>query len=300
MRGIYKKLILLAGILCGSTGFALTFDLPPASDDLIGQVQNVHVGMKNIVDIMQKYDVGYLEMQAANPDANLTQLSSSQILVVPTEFLLPDAPRTAIVVNVGEMRLYYYEPDQGKVLTFPVGIGKEGRMTPLGKTYVVDKATKPEWNPTPQVRDDFLRINGYPLPQIVMPGPDNPLGDYSMSLGFPTILIHGSIDPSGIGQRSSAGCIRMFNQDIGSFFPSVVPNHTQVMVVYQPFKAGWSGNNLYFEAHPPATTDYATPDYKAIINAVLKEKPGAKVDWAKAAQMAKDQTGVPGKIGSVG
>lgn len=300
MHTFFTKPLLLLGLFLSTPLLATTYDLPTPPDTLVGQVQQIKARSNTVTDIDKKYDVGYTEMVEANPTSNMDALSYGQMLTVPTQFILPDTPHKDIVVNIAEMRLYYYPADQKQVMTFPIGIGKEGRYTPVGKTYVVSKAEDPEWNPTPQVRDDFLKLNGYPLPKLVMPGPDNPLGQYSMILGIPTYLIHGSIDPSGIGRRSSAGCIRMFNEDIGSFFPMVTPKQTQVTIVYEPFKAGWSGNTLYLEAHAPITIDYPnTPDYKQVIKNALKQHPGVKafVNWDKAAETVKLALGIPQTIG---
>lgn len=300
MHTFLKKPLILLALFFSASLFATTYDLPTPPNTLVGQVQQIKARSNTVTDIDKKYDVGYTEMVEANPNLTMDVLSYGQMVTVPTQFILPDTPHKDIVVNIAEMRLYYYPADQKQVMTFPIGIGKEGRYTPIGKTDVVLKAENPEWNPTPQVRDDFLKLNGYPLPKLVMPGPDNPLGQYSMILGIPTYLIHGSIDPSGIGRRSSAGCIRMFNEDIGSFFSMVVPKQTQVTLIYEPYKAGWSGDTLYLEAHAPITIDYPhTPDYKVVIKNALKQRPNVKtnVDWEKAAETVKLALGVPQPIG---
>lgn len=294
-----SRIVVSVLAFCASSAFAAAYDLPAKGNDLVGSLQKTVVGQRPVIQVMQDYDVGYYELVEANPGVNLDQMSPSQELVVPTEYILPQVPRKGVVVNLAELRLFLYPKGSKQVITYPVGIGKQGRNTPLGRTYVVAKTENPIWHPTPEVRADFIRINGYPLPETVGAGPYNPLGTRAMYLGFHAILMHGSLDPAGIGQRVSAGCIRMFNHDVEALFP-LVPKGELVTIVNEPYKAGWNGNTLYFEAHVPVS-DYPTPDYKQAINDAIKEKRHVKiiVDWDKAAKLAKLALGVPMPIGQI-
>ncbi|OGT31462.1 MAG: hypothetical protein A3E87_03805 [Gammaproteobacteria bacterium RIFCSPHIGHO2_12_FULL_35_23] len=299
MKIISKKSILSVLLtLIPALSFCANFLLPVQGDDVVGQPQVVQVGMNNYVSLMEQYDVGYYELVEANPGSNIEQLRSSDNIVVPTSFILPNVDRQGIVINIAEMRMYFYPAGQNIVLTYPVGIGKSGWNTPIGKTQIVDKMPDPQWQPTPAVRADFLNKYGYPLPQYVMPGPDNPLGPYAIRLAWLTYLIHGTNNPAGVGQRSSAGCIRMLNPDVTQLY-SMINVGTPVHVVYQPCKAGWQGNVLYLEAHLPVS-GYKGQSYKTVIKTAMKERTGTiKIDWKKANQIAKLGLGIPEEVGTV-
>ena len=183
-------------------------------------------------------------------------------IYLPTQTILPDAPRTGIVVNVPAMRLFYFTTEKSprdrqrrsaapvlKVSTHPVGIGTEGWATPFGETKVKDKARDPVWYVPASVRKEHAE-RGDPLPSVVPPGPDNPLGKFAMTLSLPGYLIHGTNKPAGVGMRSSHGCIRMYPEDIEALFGRVARG-TEVRLVNQPILAGWRDGQLYLEVHAP-------------------------------------------------
>src|SRR5690606_29607209 len=154
----------------------------------------------------------------------------------------PDAPRDGIVVNLAELRFYYFRrKGEPRFLTRPIGIGREGFTTPLGQTTVVRKAKDPVWRPTAATRADRPD-----LPAAVPPGPDNPMGAYALYLGWPTYAMHGTNQPWGVGRRVSRGCIRLYPEDIEALYP-LVPVGTRVTVVDQPLKVGWHMGELYLE-----------------------------------------------------
>jgi len=278
---------------------ALTYELPKKGNDIVGQVQIIKVGRSNRVDIAQRYDMGFYELVEANPGININRLRSSQQIVIPSRFILPSAPHAGMVINLAEMRMYFYPKGTGEVITLPVGIGREGWATPLGKTKIIAKARDPYWRPTQAVREDFLKRYGYPLPELMGPGPENPLGQYAIRLAWPSYLIHGTNSPDGVGQRVSAGCIRMFNEDVGSIF-DYLHNGTQVNVVYQPYKAAWDGKTLYLEAHIPIV-QRPTVNYRDVIRQAEKEYAGKNVNinWQKAKQVVELSLGVPQPIGYI-
>jgi L,D-transpeptidase ErfK/SrfK len=166
--------------------------------------------------------------------------------------VLPDAPRRGIVINLAELRLYYF-PNGGEPLSFPIGIGREGWETPLGRTRIVRKTVHPVWIPTNSEHEERPE-----LPQSVAPGPDNPMGDYALYLGWSGYAIHGTNRPSSVGRRGSHGCIRLYPEDMKSLYNAAAPD-TPVMVVDQPAKVGWSAGELYLEVHP-ARNDRASED----------------------------------------
>lgn len=190
------------------------------------------------------YSIGYTELRAANPGVDAFLPGEGTFLILPTMHLLPDAPQTGIVVNITEMRLYYFAEPNQPPLTFPIGIGREGRTTPLGQTRIVRTKEHPTWTPPPSIRAEKPW-----LPAVVPPGPENPLGDYALYLGWDRYLIHGTNEPFGLGRRVSSGCIRLNPEAIDLIFHSVGVG-TQVTVVDQPVKFGWIDGELYMEVAP--------------------------------------------------
>ena len=165
--------------------------------------------------------------------------------MLPTVHLLPDAAPEGIIINLADMRLYYFAEPGGPMQSFPIGIGREGLLTPLGSTKVVRKNKDPTWRPTPR-----MRAENPELPEAVPAGPDNPLGNRAMYLGWPQYLIHGTNKPLGIGRRTSSGCVRMYPEDVEYLFDRIAVG-TKVTVVDQPIKLSWIDDALYIEALRP-------------------------------------------------
>ena len=201
-------------------------------------------------DIARRFDVGYEEIVRANPGVDPWLPGRGREIVVPTAFVLPDAPMEGVVVNIAAMRLYYFPPvakgSPRVVITHPIGIGKVGWKTPEGTTRIVAKQRDPVWIPPDSVRKEHLE-NGDPLPARVPAGPDNPLGAHLFRLSWPTYLIHGTNKPYGVGMRSSHGCLRLYPEDIRALFDTI-PVGTKVQVVNQATVLGWRGGVAYVQA----------------------------------------------------
>jgi L,D-transpeptidase ErfK/SrfK len=133
--------------------------------------------------------------------------------------------------------------DTNYVRTFPVGIGREGDLTPTGTFRVVEKIDHPAWYVPESIREENPN-----LPKVVPAGPDNPLGSCAMRLSLPTILIHGTNKPWGIGRRVSHGCIRLYPEDIPRLY-AIVPTGTAVEIIRQPVKVGMRDGRVYVEVH---------------------------------------------------
>jgi len=210
-------------------------------------------------------------------------------IVLPTEFILPDAPREGLVLNLAQMRLYYYPtpkkdvPKDGpvEVVTHPIGIGKVGWATPEGSTKVVSHVKDPIWTPPVSVRKEHEK-EGDILPSTVAPGPDNPLGRHMMRLGWPSYLIHGTNKPPAVGMRASAGCVRLYPEDIALIFEAV-PDGTKVTVVNQPVLLGWQGDRLMVQTYEPLVDD--TRDWSDVPKTLRKnfKKPKSPL-WKKVAE----------------
>ena len=168
-------------------------------------------------------------------------------MILPTHYILPQAPHRGIVVNLPEKRLYVYRSH--RVYTFPIGIGRAGWTTPVGQLRIISKQKNPAWYVPKAVRATQAEL-GNPLPAVVPAGPNNPLGDYALRLSKSNYLIHGTHDPSGVGKRSSAGCLRMYPEDIKRLY-HMIPINTPVTIIKQPLKTAQVGSQFWVESHSP-------------------------------------------------
>ena len=219
----------------------------PEEGDLVGEVYRVQAEYEDtLVDIARDHNVGYEEIIRANPDVSIWVPGEGTEVVIPGQHILPDAERNGIVINLAELRLYYYpEPAEGEVAhveTYPIGIGRDGYNTPLGTTETTMRLKDPAWYPPESMREEAA-AEGEPPPDVVPPGPDNPLGEYAILLDIPGYLIHGTNQPDGIGMRASRGCIRMFPEDIESIFGRV-PEGTRVNIIDAPVKLGFDDRGV--------------------------------------------------------
>jgi L,D-transpeptidase ErfK/SrfK len=230
------------------------FPFDPKKTGVLGEVQVTQSRHEDtLADIARRFDVGYDELIRANPGVDPWLPGEGTRIILPTQWVMPDAPAEGIVVNVAAMRLFYFpKPKKGEqrvVITYPIGVGKVGWATPIGSTTVVSKRKNPMWTPPDSVRKEHAQ-KGDPLPARVPAGPDNPLGAYAMNLGWQSYLIHGTNKPPGVGMRASHGCIRLYPEDIAALFPMIAVG-TKVTVVNQPLLYRWQGNTLYVQSYPP-------------------------------------------------
>jgi L,D-transpeptidase ErfK/SrfK len=301
----YAKLLMsvLSGALVASMSLhAATFDLPAADEAVVGEPGKLHARYEDtLIDIARRHGLGFNEIRHANPQVDAWLPGAGAEVILPTRFVLPDAPREGIVVNVAEMRLYYYPPAvAGKppqVVTYPVSIGRGDWQTPLVTTKLIAKVKNPAWHPPESVRKEHA-AEGDILPKVVPPGPDNPLGGYAMRLGLDSYLIHGTNKPFGIGMQVTHGCIRLYPEDIESLF-AAVPVGTPVRIINQPYKAGWHKGELFLEVHAPLSgsievepAQNLTPVVEQVI-AATQGRPEYPVDWDKVRQVVHEHTGIP-------
>ncbi|MEZ3498794.1 L,D-transpeptidase family protein [Pantoea sp. KPR_PJ] len=254
-----KSALRFAGVLLLSVGlaapaFATEYPLPPADSRLIGENQLTIVpdDKRPLEAIAAKYQTGLLSMLEANPGTDPWLPKAGTQLVVPQQMLLPDTPREGIVVNLAELRLYYYPKGEDSVIVYPIGIGQLGAATPVMVTSISQKIPNPTWTPTPNIRKRYAK-EGVTLPAVVPAGPENPMGLFALRLarGSGNYLIHGTNADFGIGMRVSSGCIRLRPHDIEALFNSV-PKGTRVQVINQPVKyAVEPDGKRYIEVHQP-------------------------------------------------
>jgi L,D-transpeptidase ErfK/SrfK len=280
------------------------FEIDASQDDVIGQVQvTIANKVDTLSDIARRFNIGYEEIVRANPGMDPWLPGAGKEVVIPTQFVLPNAQRKGIVINVAAMRLYYFPPakpgEKQVVYTHPIGIGKVGWSTPEGTTKVVSKQKDPVWNPPASVRAEH-KENGEILPKVVPAGPDNPLGRYKFTLGWPSYLIHGTNKPYGVGLRSSHGCIRLYPEDVEKIFAMVGPG-TPVTVVNQPFVFGWHEGQLYLQAYDVLEDDKrnwtkAQPKLlsKSLSKRIQDQLAARKetINWVRVAEVTKDPRGL--------
>ncbi|MDQ0325546.1 lipoprotein-anchoring transpeptidase ErfK/SrfK [Rhodopseudomonas julia] len=119
-----------------------------------------------------------------------------------------------IVVKTKERRLYLVMRD-GQALRYTVGVGRRGKQWE-GRTRISRKVVDPTFSPPKEVKHDIPS-----LPDLIPPGPRNPLGPRAMTLAGGEYAIHGTNRPKSVGGFVSYGCIRMYNKDVVDLFERV-------------------------------------------------------------------------------
>ena len=283
-----------------------SIELPEYPEDaikMIGENKTYTVREEDtLLDIARHFDLGFIETFVANPNID------TWIPEIGTEITLPHfkiVPRTkaqeGIVVNLAQMRIYYFKDKDSEPLTFPIGIGREGLQTPVGQTRIAWKRENPTWSPTKRMLEEKEW-----LPKVVPSGVNNPLGTHALYLGWSTFLMHGTNKPWAIGRRVSSGCMRMYPKDIKQLFDMVEWN-TPVTIVNQPILVAEKDGDLYLEANPTVTQGNDIE-----MKAMFKPKPlndevknviskafgdlAKEVKWDKVAKIMLERRGYPIKI----
>lgn len=216
-------------------------------EDLVGNVRHVHSRYEDtFADIGEVYNLGFLEMVRANPDIDPWLPGDGTIITLPTRHILPSsAPREDIVINLAEFRLYHFK--DGRVTTYPVGIGNSNNPSPLTDTEITMRLEQPAWYPPESIRNAYAE-RGESLPRMIPPGPENPLGPFALQLAEAGYLIHGTNRRFGIGQQVSHGCIRMYNDDIRRLVWEV-ERGTEVRIIDEPVKATIHDDEIWIQVH---------------------------------------------------
>ena len=279
-----------------------------ATTDIVGVVQKTSATKEDtLTDIARRFNVGYEEIVRANPGVDPWLPGENSEIVIPSQFILPNAPREGIVINAAAMRLFYYpKVKKGEtqiVHTYPIGIGKVGWKTPEGATKIV-RRPRTRCGARRRRSSRSTRRTTISCRRVVPAGPDNPLGRFAFYLGWPTYMIHGTNKPSGVGLRSSHGCIRLYPEDIAQLF-EMAPIGTQVRVVNQPFVFGWHAGSLHIQAFDVLEDD--TRDWKKAQVKLLKKDlaeriqkelaaRNEKIDWEAVTQLTHEPRGIPVSI----
>ena len=273
---------------------------------VVGKVESVLADTDDtLLDIGKNYGFGLQEIKLANPGVDIWLPGEGRKIILPSEFILPNVPKVGIVLNIPEMRLYYFPEtkrgEQRQVITYPLGIGREGWATPYMKTRIIQKKEHPSWYPPESIRKEHEE-NGDPLPKIVPPGPDNPMGDYALKLaGDGDYAIHGTNKAFGMGMRISHGCIRLYPEDIADLFHRVKVN-TPVNIINQPYKVGERDGVIYLEVHPHLDEDhehFSRNDITEVVKYIIQitDENHYKIDWDLVKKVVDESTGIPVAIG---
>ena len=303
MKPRVKLLCALALAFSSQSALAVTYPLPPEGSRLVGSTLNITVPQDNHLPLeafAAQYGQGLSNMLEANPNVDVFLPKSGSTLVIPQQLILPDTVRRGIVVNVAEMRLYYYPPEGNTVEVLPIGIGQAGRETPRNWVTAVErKQEAPTWTPTANTRREYAK-RGESLPAFVPAGPDNPMGLYAIYIGR-LYAIHGTNANFGIGLRVSQGCIRLRNDDIKYLFDNV-PVGTRVQIIDQAVKyTSEPDGSRWVEVHEPLSRNRAEyeSDNKVplpITPALRSFTQGEGVDGSRARGALDRRSGMPVNI----
>lgn len=272
----------------------------PIDGDLAGRLGVYETSYEEtFAGIGNRLALGYLELVKANPGVDPWLPGEGTTITLPRQYVLPDARREGIVINLAEYRLYYFT-DQG-VQVYPVGVGTAENPSPLTNAKVTMPLESPAWYPPASIRAEYEAAGDY-LPKMIPPGPGNPLGSHALLLSEEGYLIHGTNKQFGVGMPVSHGCFRMYNEDISRFVYQVEKG-TPVQVVHDAVKIGFSDGEVWLEVHRPHE-DYPPEDRDRLWQQVFTEveafrarHPGVEVN-RRAIEIAVDQAdGLPTMIG---
>ncbi len=266
-------------------------------EEMVGDLAAVETTENDTLpDIARHFGLGYNDITNANRIIPPWTPTAHSRVILPLQFILPDAPRKGIVLNLANMRMFYYpKSEQGKVYTYPVGIGRDGWNTPMGVTSIAVKTPNPVWHVPPSIHKEHAE-RGHFLPSAVRSGPDNPLGEYAMRLAIGSYLIHGTNKPYGIGMQISHGCVQMYPEDVEVLFGKTSVG-TQVRIINQPYLTAWHDNMLYLEANEPiGNLQFGSSRLKKEVLRDLRKiskKNHVSVDWAKVDSVIQRADGIP-------
>jgi L,D-transpeptidase YcfS len=278
------KRVVNFGVLLSSfitfVSWGSVYNLPSSDSRLIGE-QVVHKALKGdyFQALAENYNVGFFALLAANPNVDPFLLEPGSDIVIPKQMLLPFGKREGIVINLAEMRLYYYPKGEKLVYVFPVGIGREGLETPHLTSTIGEKRKDPTWRPTQEMRARYFAEHGKEMVKEVPAGPNNPFGKYALRIGTSEYLLHGTNKRFGIGMRASSGCIRLYDNDIEWLYNNI-PIGTLIRILEQPIKMSYENDGKKIELHSPLTPDGGA-EVKLVMTKAVKHFIGNNVQMLK-------------------
>lgn len=267
------------------------------NQSVIGQIAEVTIETGDSLPLIARYfGLGFDEITLANPKVDPWIPDSGQTIKLPLQFILPTTEHQGLVLNLAAKRLFYFPTENvNTVITFPIGIGRDGWLTPTGTTTIVAKKAHPDWVVPDSIRLEHAR-KGDPLPKVVAAGPNNPLGDYAMRLAIPGYLIHGTNKPYGVGMAISHGCVRLYPENIANLF-KLIPTGTKVKIVNQPFLIGWKNQDLYIQVY--TATHLSKQQNRKLLTRFktklkrIENKSNRKIDWHRVEKAIRLNNALP-------
>lgn len=273
---------------------AAAYSIASAETQVVGAVIPLRTRYEDtLASVAEAQGLGWREMVDANPEVDPWLPGEGTVIDLPTKYILPSGPRDGVVINVAEFRLYYYPPGGKMVVTFPVGLGRLDFPTPIVSTKIRAAVPNPSWHPGPTARAEHA-ARGNPLPAVVPPGPDNPMGSMAIVLGIPSYFIHGTNQPFAVGQTASLGCIRMYNSHVETL-AEMARNGQSVRIVSEPYKVGWRDGELFVEVHEDIYGLSKPGELEQKVAEAVAGR-GVTVDWDAVRKAREDVSGVPSRV----
>jgi L,D-transpeptidase ErfK/SrfK len=284
----------LAALFVAPDARAAAYSIASADTHVVGAVIPVRSRYEDtLASLAEAHGLGWRELVDANPEVDPWLPGDGTVVQLPTKYILPSGPREGIVINVSEFRLYYFPPGGNMVVTYPVGLGRLDFPTPLVNTKVRAAVPNPSWSPGPTARREHAAA-GNPLPAVVPPGPDNPMGSMAIVLGIPSYFIHGTNQPFAVGQTASLGCIRMYNNHVETL-AEMARSGSPVRIVNEPYKVGWRDGQMYVEVHDDIYSMAKPGELERLIKAAAGNQAGT-IDWDRIRSLMEKPTGIPTAI----
>ncbi|QBF83724.1 LysM peptidoglycan-binding domain-containing protein [Shewanella maritima] len=302
VKSTIKPAMIASYALLSIAAHAVEYRLPTNGNSVVGENQYYVVpeGKTTLEAIAAKFQLGLTNMMQANPGVDPYLPTPGSTLIIPHQLILPNTKREGIVVNIAEMRLYYYPKNSNSVTVLPIGIGQVGRDTPENwVTKVYRKRANPTWTPTKNTREIYA-AKGVTLPDVWPAGPDNPMGLFALYVGN-LFALHGTNADFGIGLRVSQGCVRLRDDDIEHLFNSV-PVGTRVEFINQPVKVAEESNGgRYVEVHEPLSRTQEEFESNEPVMLELDRKvtrfiAHAETDSFVIKRLLEQRTGMPTRI----
>lgn len=242
---------------------------------------------ETLLDIAREYGLGYNDMALLYPKMDPWLPTPDQRIAIPSLWVLPPTQHQQLVINIPELRLYYFDSKSSTVQTYPIGIGDEGWESPLGSFYITEKRPNPSWYVPLSLQAKYGMA-------VMPPGPQNPLGEYMMKFSAGAYGVHGTAMPWGVGRLVSHGCIRCYPEHIRILYPQVSLG-TKLEIIYEPIKFGRKDGAVFVEVHPDVYNKVG--DFESFAMNKLRQYPHADLVDEKRFKLAVSlQNGVPTNV----
>ncbi|MHC1729148.1 MAG: L,D-transpeptidase [Syntrophobacteraceae bacterium] len=240
-----------------------------------------------LLDLARRNGLGFNSVDLLFPKMDAWVPPQGKRIFLPTFWVLPPSQHYQLVINIPELRLYFFDRASTTVQTYPIGIGDEGWESPLGTFFINEKRPNPSWYVPASLQEKYGMA-------VMPPGPENPLGEFMLKFSAGPYGVHGTAMPWGVGRLVSHGCIRCYPEHIRLLYPQV-PTGTKLEIIYEPVKLGQKNSQVFVQAHPDVYKKI--PDYAKYAFDKLAQSPYAKqVDQRKYMVAISLQSGVPTDI----